>query len=53
MKRTLIIAALTAASVAALASPAAAWGSRAYGWGGPSVGFGVTVGSPGYAYAAD
>jgi hypothetical protein len=60
MKRTWIIAALTAASVAAMASPAAAWGSRsnAYAWGGgPGVGFGVTVGSPGYAwggpYAAD
>jgi hypothetical protein len=60
MKRTWIIAALTAASVAAMASPAAAWDSRtnAYGWGGgPGFGFGVTVGSPGYAwggsYAAD
>jgi hypothetical protein len=53
MKRTWIIAALTAASVAAMASPAAAWDSRsnAYGWGGgPGFGFGVTVGSPGYAW---
>ena len=60
MKRTWIIAALMAASVAAMASPAAAWDSRtnAYGWdSGPGFGFGVTVGSPGYArggpYAAD
>jgi hypothetical protein len=57
MQRKWLVAALTAVSVAALASPAAAWGTRsnaqaygAYGWGGPDLGFGVTVGGP---YAAN
>jgi hypothetical protein len=57
MQRKWLVAALTAASVAALASPAAAWGTRshaqaygAYGAAGPGLGFGVTVGGP---YAAN
>lgn len=57
MQRKWLVAAVTAASVAALASPAAAWGTRSnaqaygsYGWGGPGFGFGVTVGGP---YAAN
>ena len=54
IQRKWLVAALAAASVAALASPADAWGAR----NARAQAFGVTVGTPGYAwgggpYAAD
>jgi hypothetical protein len=47
-KRTWLIAALTAASVAVMASPAAAWGARSQAYG-----YGVTVGTRTYTWAGD